>query len=54
MVRAWIDVRDDRPGWRQLAKVARPVWHVVLKPTAAVCWNASHSERWVTVMVSSF
>jgi undecaprenyl-diphosphatase len=28
--------RYDRPGWRQLAKVARPVWHVVLKPTAAV------------------
>ena len=35
-VREWIDARDDRPGWRIVAKLSRPVWHMVLKPTAAV------------------
>ena len=28
-VRDWIDERDDRPGWRSLAKISRPVWHMV-------------------------
>ncbi len=35
-VRDWIDERDDQPGWRILARIARPVWHMVLKPAAAV------------------
>ena len=35
-VRDWIDERDDRPGWRILAKVGRPVWHLILRPVAAV------------------
>jgi undecaprenyl-diphosphatase len=35
-VRDWIDERDDQRGWRTVAKLARPVWHMVLKPTAAV------------------
>jgi membrane protein DedA with SNARE-associated domain/membrane-associated phospholipid phosphatase len=35
-VRDWIDERDDRPGWRILARISRPVWHMVLKPTAKV------------------
>src|SRR3954453_21848032 len=35
-VRDWIDERDDRPGWSILARIARPVWHSVLKPAAAV------------------
>jgi membrane protein DedA with SNARE-associated domain/membrane-associated phospholipid phosphatase len=35
-VRAFIDERDEKPGWRQLAKVARPVWHFVLNPAAKV------------------
>jgi len=35
-VREFIDERDDQPGWKQLARIARPVWHMVLKPTAAV------------------
>jgi undecaprenyl-diphosphatase len=35
-VRDWIDARDDRPGWSVLARIARPVWHFLLKPAAAV------------------
>ena len=35
-VREWIDARDDRPGWRIVAKLSRPVWHLVLKPAATV------------------
>jgi undecaprenyl-diphosphatase len=35
-VRDWIDERDDRPGWSILARIARPVWHFLLKPAAAV------------------
>jgi membrane protein DedA with SNARE-associated domain/membrane-associated phospholipid phosphatase len=35
-VREWIDERDDRPGWSLVAKLARPVWHVILRPAAAV------------------
>ena len=35
-VRDWIDERDDRPGWRVLAKIGRPVWHLILRPVAAV------------------
>ncbi|HET6548260.1 MAG TPA: bifunctional DedA family/phosphatase PAP2 family protein, partial [Solirubrobacter sp.] len=40
-VRHWIDERDDRPGWSQVAKIARPAWHFVLKPTAAVADRAA-------------
>lgn len=32
---AWLDERADRPGWRHVAKLARPVWHVVGRPAAA-------------------
>jgi undecaprenyl-diphosphatase len=35
-VRDWIDERDDRPGWSVLARIARPVWHFLLKPAAAI------------------
>jgi membrane-associated phospholipid phosphatase len=35
-VRAWLDEREDRPGWRVVAKLARPAWHFVLRPAAAV------------------
>jgi undecaprenyl-diphosphatase len=35
-VRDWIDERADRPGWSILARIARPVWHFLLKPAAAV------------------
>ena len=35
-VRDWIDERDDRRGWRVLAKISRPVWHFLLRPVAAV------------------
>jgi membrane protein DedA with SNARE-associated domain len=35
-VRDFIDERDSNPGWKQLAKVSRPVWHFALRPAAAV------------------
>jgi undecaprenyl-diphosphatase len=35
-VRDWIDSHDDKPFWRPLAKISRPLWHFILKPTAAV------------------
>jgi undecaprenyl-diphosphatase len=35
-VREFIDERDEKPGWKQLARVSRPVWHFVLRPVAAV------------------
>jgi undecaprenyl-diphosphatase len=34
--REWIDAREDRPGWRILAKVGRPIWHLILRPISAV------------------
>jgi len=34
-VRDWIDERDDQPGWSVLAKIARPAWHLALRPAAA-------------------
>ena len=48
-VREFIDERDDRPGWKQLAKIARPVWHMVLRPAAAV---ADFSARFTTARVT--
>lgn len=35
-VRDWIDEHDSEPGWKHVAKVARPVWHVLLSPAAKV------------------
>jgi undecaprenyl-diphosphatase len=35
-VRDWIDSHEDKPLWRPLARISRPVWHFVLKPVAAV------------------
>jgi undecaprenyl-diphosphatase len=35
-VRAFIDEREDKRGWRLVAKVARPAWHFVLRPAAAI------------------
>ena len=35
-VRDWIDARADRPGWRVLARISRPIWHFALRPAAAV------------------
>jgi undecaprenyl-diphosphatase len=35
-VRDWIAEREDRRGWSLLARIARPVWHFFLRPTAAV------------------
>jgi undecaprenyl-diphosphatase len=34
-VREFIDERDEKPGWKQLAKLSRPVWHFALRPAAA-------------------
>src|SRR5699024_10961289 len=35
-VRDWIDEHDSEPFWKHVAKVARPVWHVLLSPAAKV------------------
>src|SRR4051794_22570309 len=35
-VREFIDARENKPGWSLVAKIARPVWHFVLRPVAAV------------------
>jgi membrane protein DedA with SNARE-associated domain/membrane-associated phospholipid phosphatase len=35
-VRDWIDERNDRRGWSIVARIARPVWHFLLKPAAIV------------------
>ena len=35
-VRDWIDAHDEEPGWKHVAKISRPVWHVLLSPAAAV------------------
>ncbi len=35
-VRDWIDDHDEEPGWKHVAKIARPVWHVLLSPAAKV------------------
>jgi membrane protein DedA with SNARE-associated domain/membrane-associated phospholipid phosphatase len=48
-VRDWIDERDDRRGWRTAAKLSRPVWHMILKPTAAVVdYTARFTQNRVT------
>jgi membrane protein DedA with SNARE-associated domain/membrane-associated phospholipid phosphatase len=41
-VRRWLEEREDKPGWRYLARVARPLWRVVGRPTA---WLADESAR---------
>jgi membrane protein DedA with SNARE-associated domain/membrane-associated phospholipid phosphatase len=33
-VRDFIDEHDSEPGWKYVAKVARPVWHLMLSPAA--------------------
>lgn len=33
-VRDFIDEHDEEPGWKHVAKIARPVWHVLLSPAA--------------------
>ena len=33
-VRAWLDERKDRPGWRPVVRLAGPVWHVIGRPAA--------------------
>jgi membrane protein DedA with SNARE-associated domain/membrane-associated phospholipid phosphatase len=35
-VRAWLDERADRPGWKPVVKLARPTWRIVGRPAAAV------------------
>jgi undecaprenyl-diphosphatase len=44
-VRDWIEERDDQPGWKHVAKVARPVWHMLLSPAAKI---ADVSARFTT------
>jgi membrane protein DedA with SNARE-associated domain/membrane-associated phospholipid phosphatase len=34
--RAWVDAHDEEPGWKYLARLARPAWHFVGRPAAAV------------------
>jgi undecaprenyl-diphosphatase len=41
-VRVWLDERRDRPGWRYVARVARPLWRLVGRPTA---WGADLTAR---------
>ncbi len=41
-VHAWLKAREDRPGWRQLARVARPVWRVAGRPAT---WAAAMATR---------
>jgi membrane-associated phospholipid phosphatase len=41
-VRAWLDERRDRPGWRHVVRFARPLWRVVGRPTA---WGADLTAR---------
>jgi membrane protein DedA with SNARE-associated domain/membrane-associated phospholipid phosphatase len=48
-VRDWIDERDDRRGWRILARIARPAWHMVFRPAAAV---ADFSARFTQARVT--
>ena len=35
-VGAWLDEREDKPGWRIVVKLARPAWRFVGRPAAAV------------------
>jgi membrane protein DedA with SNARE-associated domain/membrane-associated phospholipid phosphatase len=35
-VAAWLDERADRPGWRYVDKLARPVWRTIGRPLAAI------------------
>jgi undecaprenyl-diphosphatase len=48
-VRDWIDERDDQRGWKHVAKVARPVWHVLLSPAAKI---ADMAARFTTDRVT--
>src|SRR5690349_21715015 len=44
-VREFIDERDEKPGWKQLARISRPVWHFALRPVAAVADFRSEERR---------
>jgi membrane protein DedA with SNARE-associated domain/membrane-associated phospholipid phosphatase len=33
-VRAWLDERRDKPGWRPVVKLARPAWRLIGRPAA--------------------
>ena len=35
-VRAWLEEREDRPGWRPVVRLAGPAWRVVGRPAAMV------------------
>jgi membrane protein DedA with SNARE-associated domain len=35
-VRAWLDQRRDRPGWRPVVRFAGPAWRVIGRPASAV------------------
>ncbi|MBE2318817.1 bifunctional DedA family/phosphatase PAP2 family protein [Solirubrobacter sp. CPCC 204708] len=35
-VREFISEHDQEPGWKHVAKVARPLWHMLLSPAARV------------------
>jgi membrane protein DedA with SNARE-associated domain/membrane-associated phospholipid phosphatase len=35
-VRAWLDERRDRPGWRPVIRVVGPAWRLVGRPASAV------------------
>jgi undecaprenyl-diphosphatase len=48
-VRDFIDEHDSEPGWKHVAKVARPVWHVLLSPAAKV---ADMAARFTTDRVT--
>jgi membrane protein DedA with SNARE-associated domain/membrane-associated phospholipid phosphatase len=48
-VRDWIDEHDDEPGFKHVAKVARPAWHTVLAPAAKV---ADVAARFTTERVT--
>ena len=41
-VRAWLDERKDKPGWRPIVRLARPAWRVVGRPAA---WAADVGTR---------
>lgn len=48
-VRDWIDEHDEEPFWKHVAKIARPVWHVLLSPAAKV---ADMAARFTTDRVT--
>jgi membrane protein DedA with SNARE-associated domain/membrane-associated phospholipid phosphatase len=41
-VRAWLDEREDRRGWRPLVRLAGPAWRLIGRPAAG---GADHAAR---------